>query len=201
MRCACAPGVSDATCTPAFLVYASPASPASPASVGAVQEGQQLLEAGSINQSLLTLKRVINELSKNESKRQFVSYRDSKLTHILSPSLAGEFSCAMLQQQQHTMSAQVRAAATSSRCTRATTAHDTGTATTAHPPPRFHALHHDPLGSVLHFCCTLGSRGCRQHAHGYHLLRFSVGNVPSGDRVNTAVCCGRKESQDERGQE
>ena len=70
------------------------------------QEGTRLKEAGSINKSLLTLSRVIAGLSANNqaadgagaggrvtrrraAAENFINFRDSKLTRILQPSLAG----------------------------------------------------------------------------------------------------------------
>lgn len=49
--------------------------------------GVRLREAGNINKSLLTLSRVIHQISSN--KAAHVNFRDSKLTFILKPSLAG----------------------------------------------------------------------------------------------------------------
>jgi centromeric protein E len=49
-------------------------------------EGTRLKEAGQINKSLLTLSRVIKQISNGTGH---VNFRDSKLTHILQPSLAG----------------------------------------------------------------------------------------------------------------
>jgi kinesin family member 11 len=49
--------------------------------------GDRLREAGNINQSLLTLGRVITGLS--ERKSGFIPYRDSKLTRLLQESLGG----------------------------------------------------------------------------------------------------------------
>ncbi|RCK62636.1 Kinesin-like protein CIN8 [Candida viswanathii] len=51
------------------------------------RSGSVVKEAGGINQSLLTLGRVINSL--NEKKLQHIPYRESKLTHILQDSLGG----------------------------------------------------------------------------------------------------------------
>ena len=48
--------------------------------------GDRQKEGGKINQSLLTLSRVISSLGKCDD---FVNYRDSKLTRILQPSLSG----------------------------------------------------------------------------------------------------------------
>lgn len=49
--------------------------------------GETLEEAKKINQSLSTLGNCINALTK--SKRGYIPYRDSKLTHILRESLGG----------------------------------------------------------------------------------------------------------------
>jgi centromeric protein E len=49
-------------------------------------EGQKAKEGGKINQSLLSLSRVISALAEN---KQHVGFRDSKLTRLLQPSLAG----------------------------------------------------------------------------------------------------------------
>ena len=57
--------------------------------------GAQLREANAINKSLLTLGSVINRLS-DGAPGQHVPYRDSKLTHLLSASLGGNASTAML---------------------------------------------------------------------------------------------------------
>ncbi|KAF6066730.1 Kinesin motor domain family protein [Candida albicans] len=51
------------------------------------RSGSIVKEAGGINQSLLTLGRVINSL--NEKKLSHIPYRESKLTHILQDSLGG----------------------------------------------------------------------------------------------------------------
>ncbi|EMG48831.1 hypothetical protein G210_0537 [Candida maltosa Xu316] len=51
------------------------------------RSGSIVKEAGGINQSLLTLGRVINSL--NETKSQHIPYRESKLTYILQDSLGG----------------------------------------------------------------------------------------------------------------
>ena len=48
--------------------------------------GQKAKEGGKINQSLLSLGRVIQELSQPGSH---ISFRNSKLTHLLQPSLSG----------------------------------------------------------------------------------------------------------------
>ena len=51
--------------------------------------GVRLREAGNINKSLLTLSRVIQQISSTNSTNAHVNFRDSKLTFILKPSLAG----------------------------------------------------------------------------------------------------------------
>ncbi|CAI5756063.1 unnamed protein product [Candida verbasci] len=51
------------------------------------RSGSIVKEAGGINQSLLTLGRVINSLT--DSKIKHIPYRESKLTHILQDSLGG----------------------------------------------------------------------------------------------------------------
>ena len=51
--------------------------------------GQQMVETGAINKSLSTLGRVITLLSDKKKKKQFVPYRDSKLTKLLMDSLGG----------------------------------------------------------------------------------------------------------------
>ena len=50
-------------------------------------EGIRIKEGGNINKSLLALSNVINKLSNNN--KNFVNYRDSKLTRLLQPCLAG----------------------------------------------------------------------------------------------------------------
>lgn len=49
--------------------------------------GERLKEAGNINKSLLTLSRVIEQLSDKSEER--IPYRDSKLTRMLQNSLGG----------------------------------------------------------------------------------------------------------------
>lgn len=51
----------------------------------------RMVEGANINKSLLALGRVINKLSQpnNSQKKEFISYRDSKLTRILKDSLGG----------------------------------------------------------------------------------------------------------------
>jgi centromeric protein E len=60
-------------------------------------EGQRLKEAGNINKSLLTLSRVIYSLSESASGKGGLQppFRESKLTRILQPSLAGSIHAAM----------------------------------------------------------------------------------------------------------
>ncbi|GBG24806.1 Centromere-associated protein E [Hondaea fermentalgiana] len=52
-------------------------------------EGGRLKEGGNINRSLLTLSRVISMLANSRNKAGYINWRDSKLTQILQPSLAG----------------------------------------------------------------------------------------------------------------
>lgn len=53
-------------------------------------EGLRLREGHNINRSLLALSNVINKLSQqSEGKKQFINYRDSKMTRILQPALGG----------------------------------------------------------------------------------------------------------------
>ena len=53
-------------------------------------EGSRLKEGANINKSLLTLSRVISQLAVGKGKAGgFINWRDSKLTQILQPSLAG----------------------------------------------------------------------------------------------------------------
>ena len=59
--------------------------------------GARRREGGKINQSLLALTRVIQSLGLPDKKRpKHISYRDSKLTRILKPSLQGEACMAIL---------------------------------------------------------------------------------------------------------
>ena len=58
--------------------------------------GDRLAEAGNINKSLLTLSRVISQLAKVKGKAKFINWRDSKLTQILQPSLAGNCRTAVI---------------------------------------------------------------------------------------------------------
>ncbi|CUM64581.1 uncharacterized protein PRCAT00002189001 [Priceomyces carsonii] len=51
---------------------------------------QRAKEAGSINQSLLTLGRVINSLSEKNVSSNHIPYRESKLTRLLQDSIGGE---------------------------------------------------------------------------------------------------------------
>lgn len=51
--------------------------------------GCRLKEGAAINKSLLSLSLVINKLSEDPDQKQFINYRDSKLTRILQPSLGG----------------------------------------------------------------------------------------------------------------
>jgi len=52
-------------------------------------EGLRLREGSNINRSLLALSNVINKLSSASSQKQFVNYRDSKITRILQSALGG----------------------------------------------------------------------------------------------------------------
>lgn len=61
--------------------------------------GERLREGGHINKSLLALSKVIRELSDigdNSEKLQYIPYRDSKLTRILSASLGGNAQTAII---------------------------------------------------------------------------------------------------------
>ena len=57
--------------------------------------GQRAKEGGKINQSLLSLSRVIHALSQQQPG-QHVSFRDSKLTRLLQPSLSGNAKMAVV---------------------------------------------------------------------------------------------------------
>ena len=59
-------------------------------------QGQQLREGGAINQSLLTLSRVIKKLAGEGAEAGHVPYRDSMLTHLLKECLGGNSRAAML---------------------------------------------------------------------------------------------------------
>ena len=64
---------------------------------GVSNSGARRREGGKINQSLLALTRVIQSLGLPDKKRpKHISYRDSKLTRILKPSLQGEACMAIL---------------------------------------------------------------------------------------------------------
>ena len=58
--------------------------------------GQRAKEGGKINQSLLSLSRVIHALGEKGSSKVFVNFRDSKLTRILQPSLSGNAKMAII---------------------------------------------------------------------------------------------------------
>lgn len=61
--------------------------------------GERLREGGHINKSLLALSKVIRELSdlgENREKIQYINYRDSKLTRLLSASLGGNAKTAII---------------------------------------------------------------------------------------------------------
>lgn len=57
--------------------------------------GQRLKEAANINKSLLTLSRIIN-LKAKSAPDAFLPYRESKLTHLLEPSLGGNCRTAVI---------------------------------------------------------------------------------------------------------
>lgn len=57
-------------------------------------EGVRLVEGAHINKSLLTLGTVISQLAQDSS--QHISFRDSKLTKILQPSLGGNSKTAII---------------------------------------------------------------------------------------------------------
>ncbi|KAI5954593.1 CIN8 [Candida jiufengensis] len=59
------------------------------------RSGSVVKEAGGINQSLLTLGRVINSLNDKKTS-QHIPYRESKLTHILQDSLGGNTKTALI---------------------------------------------------------------------------------------------------------
>ncbi|KAJ8599152.1 hypothetical protein CTAYLR_008295 [Chrysophaeum taylorii] len=59
--------------------------------------GQRAKEGGKINQSLLTLSRVIKQLGdRQDDDEPFVNFRDSKLTRLLQPTLGGDARLAMI---------------------------------------------------------------------------------------------------------
>ena len=66
-------------------------------------EGMRIKEGGNINKSLLALSNVINKLSQNN--KNFVNYRDSKLTRLLQSSLGGNSKttiiCTMIDDNNH----------------------------------------------------------------------------------------------------
>ena len=66
-------------------------------------EGMRIKEGGNINKSLLALSNVINKLSQNN--KNFVNYRDSKLTRLLQTSLGGNSKttiiCTMIDDNNH----------------------------------------------------------------------------------------------------
>jgi hypothetical protein len=59
-------------------------------------EGARLREGAAINKSLLTLSRIINMRSKSTSDSTFIPFRESKLTHLLEPSLSGKAKTAVV---------------------------------------------------------------------------------------------------------
>ena len=66
-------------------------------------EGMRIKEGGNINKSLLALSNVINKLS--QSSKNFVNYRDSKLTRLLQTALGGNSKttiiCTMIDDSNH----------------------------------------------------------------------------------------------------
>ena len=66
-------------------------------------EGLRIKEGGNINKSLLALSNVINKLSQNN--KNFVNYRDSKLTRLLQTALGGNSKttiiCTMIDDSNH----------------------------------------------------------------------------------------------------
>ena len=66
-------------------------------------EGMRIKEGGNINKSLLALSNVINKLSQNN--KNFVNYRDSKLTRLLQSALGGNSKttiiCTMIDDNNH----------------------------------------------------------------------------------------------------
>lgn len=67
-------------------------------------EGLRLREGQNINRSLLALSNVINRLSQSNGARQFINYRDSKLTRILQPALGGNSQTAIICTMTQTIS-------------------------------------------------------------------------------------------------
>jgi kinesin family protein C2/C3 len=63
-------------------------------------EGQRLIEACNINQSLTALGKVLYSLA---AKQAHVPYRDSKLTHLLKDSLSGDAKTLMIVQVSPTV--------------------------------------------------------------------------------------------------
>ena len=59
-------------------------------------DGMRLREGSNINKSLLALSNVINKLSSETKVKQFINYRDSKLTRILQKSISGNASTAII---------------------------------------------------------------------------------------------------------
>ena len=57
--------------------------------------GVRQKEGGKINQSLLTLSRVVQQLGE-KGKENFVNFRDSRLTRLLQPTLSGKAQLAMV---------------------------------------------------------------------------------------------------------
>ena len=59
-------------------------------------EGIRLREGQNINRSLLALSNVINRLSQSSGGKQFINYRDSKITRILQSALGGNSQTAII---------------------------------------------------------------------------------------------------------
>jgi centromeric protein E len=65
-------------------------------------DGMRLREGSNINRSLLALSNVINKLS--AGSKQFINFRDSKLTRILQKALGGNSSTAIICTMTQTLS-------------------------------------------------------------------------------------------------
>ena len=59
-------------------------------------QGEMIKETGNINKSLFTLGKVIAELTNKNNKKNFIPYRDSKLTQLLMDSLGGTAKALMI---------------------------------------------------------------------------------------------------------
>lgn len=59
-------------------------------------QGQKLRDGANINKSLLALANCINALGKQKKGRQYVPYRNSKLTRLLKDGLSGNSHTAMI---------------------------------------------------------------------------------------------------------